>query len=72
MKKILLILSIVVLMGCCAKQPETKQNVPTPHRIHVLEGSSLTLFMIIEVDGHQYLSRGDGGIVHLESCPCKK
>jgi hypothetical protein len=40
-------------------------------RIHVIEGSSFTLFKLVEVDGHEYLSANDGGIVHLESCPCK-
>jgi hypothetical protein len=51
------------------------QNVETavklPQRIHVIEGNSFTLYRLIEVDGHEYLSANDGGIVHLESCPCK-
>jgi hypothetical protein len=30
-----------------------------------------TTFTILEVDGHLYLSQFRGGIIHMESCPCK-
>lgn len=42
-----------------------------PERIHPIEYNYLTGLFIIEVDGHQYLASEDGGICHLESCPCK-
>jgi hypothetical protein len=29
-------------------------------------------YQILEIDGHLYLTNSSGGIVHLESCPCKK
>jgi hypothetical protein len=42
-----------------------------PRRIHPIEYNFRTGLFIVEVDGHQYLTSEDGGIYHLESCPCK-
>ncbi|MFA5366302.1 MAG: hypothetical protein WC333_00065 [Dehalococcoidia bacterium] len=28
-------------------------------------------YQVLEMDGHLYLANSGGGIVHLESCPCK-
>lgn len=47
----------------------TKDNVP--ERIHPLEFNFRTNLSIVEVDGHEYLVEYEGGIYHLESCPCK-
>lgn len=61
----------IILIGYVTCTRTTTREYDTPKRINIIEGSSFTLFMIVEVDGHQYLSRTDAGIVHLESCPCK-
>ena len=78
MKKLLVFVTffIFILFSCMNSENKNKdQNVETavklPQRIHVIEGNSFTLYRLIEVDGHEYLSANDGGIVHLESCPCK-
>jgi len=81
MKKLLvfIVFFIFVLFSCMNSENKNieseDQNVETTvkltQRIHVIEGNSFTLYRLIEVDGHEYLSANDGGIVHLESCPCK-
>lgn len=42
-----------------------------PKRIHTIESNFSTSTYIVEVDGHEYLVNYHGGIVHLETCPCK-
>jgi hypothetical protein len=78
MKKLLLLLALVTLFACVKKEEPKKddflnpETVETPSRIKILEGGSFKYFWIVEVDGHQYLcNANNGGIVHLESCPCK-
>jgi len=81
MKKLLvfIVFFIFVLFSCMNSENKNieseDQNVETTvkltQRIHVIEGNSFTLFQLVEVDGHEYLSTNDGGIVHLESCSCK-
>jgi hypothetical protein len=73
----------MILVIACAKKEEpkkddflgtTKTEKPkkSESRIHVIDDSRNTLYEIIEVDGHEYLTSYHGGIIHLESCPCKK
>ncbi len=80
MKKLLFIAIIfaVAFVGCTPQERGVTKNVHTKDEVEsriigieetIYEGSS---YQIIEVDGHQYISRYSGGIVHLESCPCKK
>ena len=79
MKKVLVLLALVTLFACVRKEEpkkdnflETTEEKEQSPRIKVLEGGGFTTWQIIEVDGHQYLANGQhGGIVHLESCPCK-
>lgn len=56
-----------VSIGTSDTQTEKKET-----RIHVIDDGGWTWYQIVEVDGHQYLSNNTkGGMVHLESCPCK-
>ena len=80
MKKLTFIIILAIALISCKQIPNNPNNVysekPTetnePTRIHIIEGNAWTYFQIIEVDGHEYLSNSNhGGIVHLESCPCK-
>lgn len=71
MKKIkMLFLTLVLLYGCC--DTIDKKEEP-PKRIRIIETATfISSYEIIEVDGHQYLTIANhGGIIHLESCPCK-
>ena len=80
MKKLVLFVMLFALLSCAKKEekkddflgtPEPKK-VEQPSRINVIEGGGWSTFMIVEVDGHLYLcNSAHGGIVHLESCPCK-
>jgi hypothetical protein len=74
MKKLLVVVFITffvfTLFSCKYKETQKIENV-VPERIHVIEGNGFTMYRLVEVDGHEYLSATDGGIVHLESCPCK-
>jgi hypothetical protein len=62
---------MVLAASCSSNPPKDAEGNELPSRIHVIEGSSMTLYQIVEVDGHEYISRYEGGITHLESCPCK-
>jgi hypothetical protein len=77
----MLILNTVCL-ACSMRKEESKKDdflntvkteEPKDSRIKIIEGSQWTLYQIVEVDGHQYLcNAAHGGMIHLESCPCKK
>jgi hypothetical protein len=84
MKKLLMLFAVMIILTACESKSgklsknddfsnsTTIKEDETPSRIKVIEGSSWKYFWIIEVDGHQYLANANnGGIVHLESCPCK-
>jgi hypothetical protein len=81
MRNVIMFAMLLVLLTACSREVEKKddflgtqsEKVETT-RIHVVDnGSTWSSFQIIEVDGHQYLCNTlKGGIVHLESCPCKK
>jgi len=64
--------ALMVIAASCSNPPKDADGNELPSRIHVIEGSSMTLYQIIEVDGHEYLTNPNhGGFIHLESCPCK-
>lgn len=76
-------LEMILVIACSVKKEEPQKDdflalpktekVKPESRIHVIDGSNWSYYNIIEVDGHQYLCNTvKGGIVHLESCPCKK
>jgi hypothetical protein len=46
-------------------------TVEKPPRIRTVTDCGFCSYRIINVDGHEYLSYDQGGIIHLESCPCK-
>jgi hypothetical protein len=54
------------------KKPEPLAVVEKPSRITTVTDCGLCSYRIINVDGHEYLTYDQGGIIHLESCPCKK
>ena len=70
-----------LLLACSVRKEEpkddflgtTKTEEEKPKsRITIIDGGAWTSYQIIEVDGHQYLCNNvKGGLVHLESCPCK-
>ena len=71
---------MLVLLASCTRKEEPKKDdflgtpaekVETPARIKVIESLAWTSYQILEVDGHEYLANNTGGMVHLESCPCK-
>lgn len=58
-------------LGTKTEEPKKKEEPKT--RIHVIDYGVWSYYQIIEVDGHEYLCNNvKGGIIHLESCPCKK
>lgn len=79
MKKVLLIFALVIVTSCTQK-PQTTQQVGDPitpteeqkaEKIELVYSSQHYYYEIIKVDGHLYLCNQKGGIVHMESCPCK-
>ncbi|MFA5207464.1 MAG: hypothetical protein WC428_02290 [Candidatus Paceibacterota bacterium] len=78
---IVAVIFALTLFACSKKEPKkddffgtTKTEEEKPKsRITIIDGGAWTSYQIIEVDGHQYLCNNvKGGLVHLESCPCKK
>ncbi len=75
-----ILVSGTVLFACSNKETKkddflgtTKIKEEKPKtKIHLIDDGGCTSYQIIEVDGHQYLCNNvKGGLVHLESCPCK-
>lgn len=69
MKKLIFIILFVLTLISCKNKNEYDKN--DSKRIHQIEWHFSTSIYIIEVDGHEYLCNYHGGIIHLESCPCK-
>jgi hypothetical protein len=72
-KTLTILLLILFGISCSNNSPYKTENLENSSRIKIVEklyGSYSTL-CIIEVDGHEYLSTYEGGIIHLESCKCK-
>jgi hypothetical protein len=64
-----------MVIGCGPSRSEQRYRqqravVVTPQRIQVIAntGFSSSTFTIVKVDGHEYLSAYNGGIIHLNSC----
>jgi hypothetical protein len=69
MKKLILSLIFSILCIGCSISVESKPiDKKLTDRIKEIEHSSV--YRIIEIDGHQYMTSSYGGICHLESCPC--
>ena len=81
MKKIVLLLAVILLSGCCAKPGPEKEKaikvdeeVIRPIRYNVGESFHVVEKMVIE--GHEYLmfssktSSHPPTVIHSESCPC--
>lgn len=82
MKKLLMLFAVIIALTACESKSgklskhddflnPPKEEIETPSRIRIIESLPWSYYQIVEVDGHQYLSSMKGGIVHLESCPCK-
>jgi hypothetical protein len=66
----------IIPLNSCAKAENTKDNSST-EKVERITASDVTIlngyrYSILHVDGHEYLSNSNGGMIHLESCPCKK
>lgn len=74
MKKLTFIVILMAALVSC-KNLETNESADKySSRVKLIEGFDKVVYynyQIIEVDGHEYLAASRGGIVHLESCPCK-
>ena len=79
MKKLFVVLALVTLFACVRKEEKKDdflgtptEKVEKPERIKIIDDGGWTAYQIVEVDGHLYLCNNvHGGMVHLESCPCK-
>jgi len=80
MRKVIMFAMLLALLTACTRKIEKKddflgtptEKVEKPERIKIIDTGGWTQYQIVEVDGHQYLcNAAHGGMVHLESCPCK-
>lgn len=61
-----------LIFSKCTKNSTKTNEVVIEKRIKMIERSGVNVhYQIIEIDGHQYVSTSNGGILHLESCKCK-
>ena len=80
-----MILCLLMIVGCTITPEEANQrremrvqkrderrNKESNERIKLVDNGGQTLLYIYEVDGHEYIASSKGGIIHSESCPCKK
>lgn len=66
MKKLLL--SVLVSAFCAGCDVESHETI----RSHEIYFGCGEIIDVIEYEGHQYLTRVGGGIIHSASCKCKK
>jgi hypothetical protein len=73
MKKFLIIIALVTFS--CAYEPGDNPRKPvtvSSERCKLIDNGGSTLLYIYKVDNHEYIVNLRGGIIHSESCPCKK
>lgn len=71
---VLVIASALCLAGC-GVDVESTSTPSTPSKERYFKKSASTFIYSIEIEGHEYIifdGMRKGGIVHSESCPCKK
>ena len=67
----LIIASALLISGC----EEHTDSASTQPNIKVFKNSFCTCIYSLEIEGHEYIifdGNSKGGIIHSESCPCKK
>ena len=67
----LVIASALCLAGC----QEHADTVPAQSKVKFFKKNFPTFIYSIQIEGHNYIifdSYQKGGIIHSESCPCKK
>ena len=70
----LTVASALCLAGC-GVDVESTSTPSTPSKERYFKKSASTFIYSIEIEGHEYIifdGAYKGGIVHSESCPCKK
>ena len=73
MKKILILLAALGLVGCGSIETEKIKTTDTP-KIKYYRNDMGGHIYSVEVEGHLYIVFGaahGGGIIHAEHCPCK-
>lgn len=75
MRKIVILIALIALVSCRQAPQVTHQvgeSLPSaPDKIERVFNHPNYFYEIIKVEGHLYLCNQKGGIVHMESCPCK-
>ena len=76
MKKIIAFLLLLVVISSCGGDSRHIQRSDFDGENNRIKSKGVVycdqyMIQIIEVDGHEYLSRPEGGFIHLESCNCK-
>lgn len=86
MKKIIVLLMCLFFVSCVISSDEkTEETEEKIESVNVVDQTSTNAIKVIKVNGndtrwtyeiiefeeHRYMSTYQGGIIHLESCPCK-
>ena len=66
--------SMVIMAACDDKHPQVAEEAPkTPPRINLVATRCQGVCIyLIDIDGHLYGTTSSGGLLHLESCDCKR
>ena len=74
MKKTLFNYALIIASALCLSGCEVRTDIPDPKHNAIMVDKWSHLH-VIDVKGHEYIVFGggyQGGIIHSESCPCKK
>ena len=74
MKQTLCNYALVIASALCISGCEVRTEIPVPKHNTIMVDQWSRLY-VIDVKGHEYIIFGGGhkgGIIHSESCPCKK
>lgn len=72
---LVIIASALCLTGCSVKDDVKDDSASTPSTERYFKKSATTFIYSIEIEGHEYIifdGMRKGGIIHSESCPCKR
>ncbi len=72
MKKLIFIILLALILISCKNKIRDVNSIGEDFSHQIINVSGGWKYQIIEFENHKYLSRSDGGIIHVESCQCKK
>lgn len=70
-KLILIFVLLVWGVSSCLREQE-KTHIPDEGERKIVRLYNNEGIYVYDVDGHHYIFNSNGGVIHSETCPCKK